>query len=169
MIRGNSGSQHELPVTGEYLHIPIHSRDRLRAKLETGVAAYRARERLKPEGGHWRELYERLLAGRLDDVALREAIINYGESHSSVAEGPLLPHRIAPPMAHLVLDVSMPDAVSVRRRLGCWRRDCRFDKEQSRSDSAYSNPTVRHVEFYKRHFNFRTVFELIAISFGDPR
>jgi glycosyltransferase involved in cell wall biosynthesis len=76
----------EAPIVGEFLHIPIRSRDRLAMKVEAGVAAYRAKtNKQTAEGSHWFELLERVRDGTADDDFLRAVALNYGEPLASVA------------------------------------------------------------------------------------
>jgi len=76
----------EAPNVGEYLHIPIRSRDRLAMKLEAGVAAYRAKTSKQTDTGfHWFELLERMRAGTADDDFLRAVVLEYGDPLSRVA------------------------------------------------------------------------------------
>ena len=76
----------ETPNVGEYLHIPIRSRDRLAMKLEAGVAAYRSKaDKQTSDGFHWFELLERIRAGTADDDFLRAVTLEYGEPISRVA------------------------------------------------------------------------------------
>ena len=76
---------------GEYFHIPIRSRDRLVMKLQSGVSAYRAKNKKQTDAGfHWFELLERMHADTVDDDFLRAVALEYGEPLSSV--GPLSAH-----------------------------------------------------------------------------
>jgi hypothetical protein len=90
------------PPIGELLHIPIRSHDRLEMKLETGVAAYRAKTKATKqpiEGFHWFELLEKMRGGTLDDDLLRAVALDYGEPIAGAISA--MPHferrrRIAP-------------------------------------------------------------------------
>lgn len=89
----------EAPTVGEFLHIPIRSRDRLALKVEAGVAAYLAKtSKQTVEGFHWFELLERVRAGTADDNFLRAVALNYGEPLADLAGVPPISarRRIAP-------------------------------------------------------------------------
>lgn len=108
-----------LPEAGEYLHIPIRSVERLTAKLEGGIAAYRAREKRGPEGSHWSDLLAKLQAGCAGECDLRDAALGYGDAARGVEgadPGPVVRRHVAPPMRELRLDLAVPAADEVRRR-----------------------------------------------------
>ncbi len=68
------------PSIGTIFHIPIRSMDRLRHKLSSGTAAYRAMPKSDAATGfHWFQLSEQIARGALTPELLNGIIANYGE------------------------------------------------------------------------------------------
>lgn len=88
-------------TVGEYLHIPVRSLDRLRAKVEAGIAAHDLTLGSDDSGAaHWRRIRERL-AGHADDATLADIALHY--------ESPASTETISPVRAQTVEETAFID------------------------------------------------------------